>query len=74
MYNTCVCTYILDIEVDNPFRDEIVKAIKSLKNVKALGQESLNAELFKAEPELAADVLTHVVTAVWREGGGGRHQ
>ena len=70
MYNACVCIHILDIKVDNPFRDEIVKAIKSWKNVKALGQENLNAELFKAEPELAADVLAPVFKAVWRDGGG----
>ena len=32
-------------------------AIRSLKNRKALGQASLNAELFKAEPKFAAQVL-----------------
>ena len=37
-------------------------AIRSLKNSKAPGKESLNAELFKAEPEFAAQVLQQVVT------------
>ena len=39
-------------------------AIRSLKEGKAPGQDSLNAELFKAEPEFAAQVL---FAAIWEE-------
>ena len=34
----------LDINVERPTKEEIVTAIKELKNVKALGHDQLNAE------------------------------
>ena len=40
-------------------------AIGSLKNGKASGQDSLDAELFKAEPEFAAQVLQPLLEAIW---------
>ena len=42
-------------------------AIRSLRNGKALGQDSLNAELFKAEAEFAAEVLHAHFAAIWEE-------
>ncbi len=39
----------LDLNIEPPEREEIISAIKSLKNGKAPWQDSLNAELFKAE-------------------------
>jgi len=38
-------------------------AIRSLKS----GQHSLNAELFKAEPEFAAQILQPLFAAIWEE-------
>ena len=55
----------LDIDIDPPTKEEIVAAIKTLKNGKSPGQDSLDAELFKADPELAADVMLPLFTSVW---------
>ncbi|GFR65536.1 endonuclease-reverse transcriptase [Elysia marginata] len=44
-----------------------MRAIKSLKNNKAPGPDGLNAELFKADPELAAEVLLPLLTKAWKE-------
>ncbi len=57
----------LEINGDTP-KEEIFATIKSLKNGKSPGQDNLNSELFKVDPETAASILTHVFTAVWQEG------
>jgi len=43
-----------------------VAAIKTLKNSKSPGQDNLGAELFKADSELAADILQPLFTAAWK--------
>ena len=55
----------LDISKDVPTRREIIQAINSLKNGKAPGHDNLNAELFKADPELAAPIMTSLFTKIW---------
>ena len=45
----------LDINTDPPTREEIIRAVKTLKNNKAPGQDAFKAELFKMNPELVAD-------------------
>ena len=57
----------LDISTDVPTRREIIQAINSLKNGKAPGHDNLNAELFKADPELAATILTPLFTKIWEQ-------
>lgn len=57
----------LDVSTAPPEKEEIVAAIRSLKNRKAPGQDSLNAELFKAEPEFVAQVLQPLFTAIWEQ-------
>ena len=47
----------LDVSTAPPEKEEIIAAIRSLKNGKSPRQDSLNAKLFKAEPEFAAQVL-----------------
>ena len=42
-------------------------AIRYLKNGKAPGHDSLNADLFKAEPEFAVQVLQPLLAAMWEE-------
>lgn len=54
-------------EVSPPTRTEIERAIKSLKNHKAAGSDSIPAELFKAGgPELTA-ALHQLVLKVWSD-------
>jgi hypothetical protein len=55
----------LNIDTDPPTRAEILSAIKTLKNRKAPGEDHLNAELLKADPEAAADVLLPLFKLIW---------
>ena len=48
-------------------KDKIMATIRSLKNGKAPGENRVNAELFKAEPEFAAQVLQPLFAAIWEE-------
>ena len=57
----------LDISTDVPTRREIIQAINFLKNGKAPGHDNLNAELFKADPELAAPIITSLFTKIWEQ-------
>ena len=57
----------LDVTTATSEKEEILAAIRSLKNGKAPGEESLNAELFKAEPEFAAQVLQPLFEAIWEK-------
>ena len=52
----------LEIETDPPSKLEIQKAIKIWKNKKAPGTDQLNAELFKIDPVLAAEIYTQYST------------
>ena len=45
--------------------EEIIAAIRSLKNGKSPGQDNLSAEVFKAHPQLAADLLQPLFTDIW---------
>ena len=58
----------LDINTAVLEKEEIIKAIKSLKNAKALEHDNLNAELFKADPKLTETTLQPLSAAIW-EGG-----
>lgn len=57
----------LDVDTTPPDKEEIMAAIRSLKNGKAPGQDSLNAELFTADPELVAEILQALFEAIWEE-------
>ncbi|XP_076105780.1 uncharacterized protein LOC143074119 [Mytilus galloprovincialis] len=56
----------LEINTNLPERQEIITAIKALKNGKSPGQDNLNAELFKVDPELAAEILQSLFTSIWK--------
>ena len=47
----------LEIFITPPGKNEIISAIKHLRNGKAPGKDYLNAELFKADPSTAAEIL-----------------
>ncbi|RUS69643.1 hypothetical protein EGW08_022594 [Elysia chlorotica] len=55
----------LDINTEPPEKAEIERAIKSLKSGKAPGQDNLNAELFKVDPPLAAEIIKPLFTSIW---------
>lgn len=46
----------LEIDTEEPSKNEIYKAIAPLKNNKVPGDDQLPAELFKGDPNLAADI------------------
>ena len=56
----------LNINVNPPNKQEILTAIKALKIGKAPGCDNLNAELFKASPETAADILYPLFIEIWK--------
>nr|KAG5700914.1 hypothetical protein BaRGS_012321 [Batillaria attramentaria] len=66
----------LDVNTAPPEKEEIRETIRSLKHGKALGQDRLSAELFKADPEFAAQNLQPLFAAIsekqlpedWTEG------
>ncbi|XP_035829459.1 uncharacterized protein LOC101855698 [Aplysia californica] len=55
----------LDISSDPPQKQEIVKAVKSMKTRKSPGMDNLNAELFKVDPELTAAILQPLFKTIW---------
>ena len=57
----------LDISIEPPSKQEIIAAIKTLKNKKAPGEDNLNAELFKMDPELAAEILLPLFVSIWEQ-------
>ena len=57
----------LDVSTETPEKEEIIAVIRSLKNEKTPGEVSLNAELFKAEPEFAAKVLQPLFETIWEK-------
>ena len=50
----------LDISTEQPTEEEIIAAIRNLKNGKAPGLDRHNAELFKCHPELALPFFTKI--------------
>ena len=54
----------LELKTAPPEKEEIMETIRSLKNGKAPGQDSLSAELFKADREFAAQVLQPLFAAI----------
>ncbi|XP_062604831.1 uncharacterized protein LOC134266630, partial [Saccostrea cucullata] len=55
----------LDIDTDPPTKEEIMNVVKTLKNGKSPGHDNLDAELFKADPGIAATILQPLFTTVW---------
>lgn len=59
---------VLVISTNPPTKVEIIQAIQSLKNGKSSGADNLNVELFKADTEVAANILLPLYTNIWMEG------
>lgn len=45
---------------------ETIASIKSLKNNKAPGNDNLTAEIFEADPIIAADILYPLFWKIWK--------
>ena len=57
----------LHIKTTPPTRSEIINAIKSLKNGKAAGVDSICAEVLKADPNIIADKLLPLFSNIWQQ-------
>ena len=55
----------LDVKTDPPSKEEIIAAIRTLKNGKASGHDNLSAEFFKMDPNLAAEILLPLFKTIW---------
>ena len=56
-----------DLDVNTNTQEKIRTAIKSLENEKSPGQDNLSAEVFKADPQIAADLLQPLLRDIWEE-------
>ena len=57
----------LSISVEKPSKEEIKKAIRTLKNGKAAGPDGIPAEALKADIETATDILYNLFAKIWDE-------
>ena len=57
----------LVIETSPLSKEEIINAIKAMKNNKAPGPDNLKAELFKTDPTIAAEILLHLMMKLWED-------
>ena len=56
-----------DLDVNTNPQEKIRTAICCLENEKSPGQDNLGAEVFKADPQLAADLLQPLLRDIWEE-------
>ena len=57
----------IDIDCDPPTREEIIRAIKKMKNGKAAGPDGIPAEALKADVETTADMLLPLFVKIWEQ-------
>ena len=57
----------LEINCDPPTKEEVIEAIKKLKNGKAAGPDGIPAEALKADVEMTANMLLPVFKKIWEE-------
>ena len=57
----------IDIDCDLPTREEIIRAIKKMKNGKAAGPDGIPAEALKADVETTADMLLPLFVKIWEQ-------
>lgn len=56
---------LLQIRTDTPSANEIIDAIKSMKNGKAAGSDNIAAEVLKCNPEQFAAILHSLFCKIW---------
>ena len=57
----------IDIDCNPPTREEIIRAIKKMKNGKAAGPDGIPAEALKADVETTADMLLPLFVKIWEQ-------
>ena len=57
----------IDIDCDPPISEEIICAIKKMKNGKAAGPDGIPGEAFKADVETTADMLLPLFVKIWEQ-------
>ena len=57
----------IEINCDPPTRDEIICAIKKMKNSKAAGPDGIPAEALKTDVETTADMLLPLFAKIWEQ-------
>jgi hypothetical protein len=57
----------IEINCDPPKRDEIIRAIKKMKNGKAAGPDGIPAEALKTDVETTANMLLSLFEKIWEE-------
>ena len=55
-----------DIDMPDVTREEVAKAVRTLQNGKAAGEDRIVAELLKGRGEAVIDWLTELMQEVWR--------
>ena len=60
----CPDTVALDIDIDPPTKEEILKAVTSLKSGKSPGLDGICAELLKADPAFTTDIMKMLFDAI----------
>ncbi|XP_071150456.1 uncharacterized protein [Mytilus edulis] len=64
--NIPIAEHDLEVNIEIPPRSEIIRAVKSLKNNKATGNDKLSAEQFKSDPTLTANILHTPFKKIWQ--------
>ncbi|CAG4959526.1 unnamed protein product [Colias eurytheme] len=62
---TTMASQLLDIDTASPSKEEVKKAILSLKDSKAPGIDLLSAEMLKADIEVSVQALTPLLERIW---------
>ncbi len=58
---------LLNIDTSTPTKEEILKAITTLKNRKAPGEDQIHAELLKADTPTATKIFQNLFTDIWEK-------
>jgi hypothetical protein len=57
----------LDMECETPTKEEIMRAIRKMKNGKAAGPDGIPAEALKADTERTAEMLLPLFEKIWQD-------